>query len=139
LWRERWEQEKAAGLEEKSRRPQRSPRRTPPEVEQQILELRRQRPDWGARKLQPLLAEGGMEVPVITIHRVLLRQGWVRSEDRHAAAVERFERAVPNEMWQMDLKSPKGWDQPVGPLSVLDDHSRHLPSCAPPRSALTPQ
>jgi len=25
----------------------------------------------------------------------------------------------------MDFKSPKGWDQPVGPLSVLDDASRY--------------
>ena len=125
-WRERWEQERAAGLEEKSRRPQRSPRRTAPELEQQIVELRRQRPDWGARKLQPLLAERGIELPVITVHRVLLRHGLVRADDRHEPAVERFERAAPNEMWQMDFKSPKGWEQAVGPLSVLDDHSRYV-------------
>ena len=25
----------------------------------------------------------------------------------------------------MDFKSPLGWDAPVGPLSVLDDHSRY--------------
>jgi hypothetical protein len=25
----------------------------------------------------------------------------------------------------MDFKGPKGWNQPVGPLSVLDDHSRY--------------
>ena len=25
----------------------------------------------------------------------------------------------------MDFKSPKGWDPPVGPLSMLDDHSRY--------------
>jgi hypothetical protein len=26
----------------------------------------------------------------------------------------------------MDFKGPKGWPQPVGPLSVLDDHSRYV-------------
>jgi hypothetical protein len=26
----------------------------------------------------------------------------------------------------MDFKGPKGWHEPVGPLSVLDDHSRYL-------------
>ena len=26
----------------------------------------------------------------------------------------------------MDFKGPKGWPQAVGPLSVLDDHSRYL-------------
>ncbi len=33
---------------------------------------------------------------------------------------------APNELWQMDFKGPKRWHQPVGPLSVLDDHSRYL-------------
>ena len=30
-----------------------------------------------------------------------------------------------NQLWQMDFKSPVGWEAPVGPLSVLDDHSRY--------------
>ncbi len=36
--------------------------------------------------------------------------------------------AAPNQLWQMDLKGSKGWgwDTAVGPLSVLDDHSRYL-------------
>ena len=126
VWLQRWQQQKTAGLEEKSRRPQRSPQKTAEAVEQQIVELRRQRPDWGARKLRPLLAEQGVQLPVITVHRVLLRHGLVRPEDRHEAAVQRFERAAPNEMWQMDFKSPKGWEQRVGPLSVIDDHSRYV-------------
>ena len=129
-WLGRWKQAKTAGLEERSRRPQHSPQRTPPEVEQQIVELRRQRPDWGARKLQPLLSQQGVKLPVITLHRVLLRHGVVRPQDRHEAAVERFERAAPNELWQMDFKSPKGWNEPVGPLSVLDDHSRYVVALA---------
>ena len=144
LWLQRWQQsktagleeksrrpqgspQKTAGLEEKSRRPQNSPGKTSAAVEQQIVELRRQRPDWGARKLRPLLAERGIELPVITLHRALLRHGLVRAEDRHEAAVQRFQRAAPNELWQMDFKSPKGWEQPVGPLSVIDDHSRSDP------------
>ena len=45
--------------------------------------------------------------------------------DRHRQALGRFEREQPNQLWQMDFKSPKGWDQPVGPLSVIDDRSRY--------------
>jgi transposase InsO family protein len=126
LWLKRWEQDKTAGLEERSRRPQHSPRRTAAGVEQQILKLRGQRPDWGARKLKPLLAKSGVELPVITVHRVLLRHGLVRAQDQHPAAVQRFQREAPNQLWQMDFKSPKGWDQAVGPLAVLDDHSRYV-------------
>ncbi len=83
------------------------------------------RPDWGARKLQVLLAKEQIHLPVITVHRILLRRGLVRREDRFRMAVRRFERGAPNQLWQMDFKSPVGWDAPVGPLSVLDDHSRY--------------
>jgi transposase InsO family protein len=125
-WLRRYEQSGVVGVEEQSRRPQHSPQRTASAIEQQIVELRGQRPDWGARKLQPLLASQGVELPVITLHRVLQRHGLVRREDRHEGAVQRFERAMPNELWQMDFKSPKGWGQAVGPLSVVDDHSRYV-------------
>ena len=49
-----------------------APDRTP-SVEERIAQLRRQRPDWGARKLQPLLRGEGIVLPVITVQRVLLR------------------------------------------------------------------
>ncbi|MGA1986328.1 MAG: DDE-type integrase/transposase/recombinase [Candidatus Sulfotelmatobacter sp.] len=65
-------------------------------------------------------------MPRNTIHRILLRHDLVREEERHSPAVQRFERDQPNQLWQMDFKGPKGWPQPVGPLSVLDDHSRYL-------------
>ena len=126
VWQQRWQQEKTAGMREKSRRPQRTPTKTAAAIEQQIVELRQQRPDWGARKLRALLAAQGVVLPVITLHRVLLRHGLVRPEDGHEAALQRFQRERPNELWQMDFKSPKGWEQRVGPLSVLDDHSRYL-------------
>src|ERR1700688_4710206 len=96
------------------------------ELERQVVELRLRYPDWGARKLRVLLAREGIELPRNTIHRILLRHNLVREEERHSPAVQRFERDQPNQLWQMDFKGPKGWPQPVGPLSVLDDHSRYL-------------
>jgi transposase InsO family protein len=59
------------------------------------------------------------------VHRILLRRGLVRGQDRFRTAVGRFQRGAANQLWQMDFKSPVGWDAPVGPLSVLDDHSRY--------------
>jgi transposase InsO family protein len=67
-----------------------------------------------------------VELTRSTVHRVLLRHDLVRDRDRHSQATSRFERSTPNELWQMDFKSPKGWNAAVGPLSVLDDHSRYL-------------
>jgi len=50
----------------------------------------------------------------------------VRDQDRRTEATRRFERERPNQLWQMDFKGPKGWPGSVGPLSVIDDHSRYV-------------
>ena len=124
-WWKRFQKEGMAGLEERSRCPHHTPGRTPAGIEQRVVELRGARPDWGARKLQVLLRREQVRLPAGTIHRILLRHDLVREQDRHPAAVNRFEREAPNQLWQMDFKGPKGWDHPVGPLSILDDHSRY--------------
>jgi len=126
LWLRRYEESGVSGIAEQSRKPHASPRRTADALEQRVVEVRQRYPDWGARKLQVVLAREGVELPRNTIHRILLRHGLVREEDRRTPATQRFERSQPNELWQMDFKGPKGWPHPVGPLSVLDDHSRYL-------------
>ncbi len=125
-WLSRYREDGLNGIAERSRRPLVSPERTPPELEAQVIALRQRSPDWGARKLQVLLRRRGMELPCSTIHRILLRHGLVRDVDRHPAAVQRFERGAPNELWQMDFKGPLQRGDKVGRLSVIDDHSRYL-------------
>jgi transposase InsO family protein len=115
-----------AGLVERSRRPLCSPLQTDSSIEDQVEALRRRYPDWGARKLKVMLARQGIDLPRSTIHRILIRRGLVQDEVRNPSATIRFERAQPNELWQMDFKGPKSWPQPVGPLTVLDDHSRYV-------------
>jgi transposase InsO family protein len=124
-WLKRYQAVGVRGVVEKSRRSHHSPRRTVAEWEQRVVELRRERPDWGARKLQYLLDQEGIRLPGSTIHRILWRHDLVRNGEAQPLALQRFARERPNQMWQMDFKGPKGWDQPVGPLSVLDDHSRY--------------
>jgi transposase InsO family protein len=126
MWLRRYQEQGLAGIAERSRRPHLSPRQTGGVWEEQVVQLRQRYPDWGARKLQVLLRRAGVSLPLSTIHRILLRRGLVRIEDRHAAALQRFERAEPNQLWQMDFKGSTGWETAVGPLSVLDDHSRYL-------------
>jgi len=126
LWVERYREGGLGGIGEGSRRPRHSPQRSGGEAERRVVELRRQYPDWGARKLQWLLAQRGVALAVSTVHRILLRHELVRVEDRHRQAMRRFSRERPNQLWQMDYKSPLGWGTHIGPLSVLDDHSRYL-------------
>jgi transposase InsO family protein len=126
LWMGRYREGGVAAIEERSRRPHGSPTQTSPELEARIAALRRFYPDWGARKLSVLLGREGIELPSSTVHRVLLRHGLVRDQDRHQAAVTRFEREQPNELWQMDFKGPKNWPKASTALSVIDDHSRYV-------------
>jgi len=126
LWQKRFSEQGVAGIEEHSRRPHLSPRRTSAEIEARIVALRSQRPDWGARKLAVLLAREGLVLPVITVHRVLVRHDLVLDRESRRQATGRFEREQPNQLWQMDFKGQKGTGAAIGPLSLLDDHSRYL-------------
>lgn len=125
-WANRYRDGGVEALAERSRRPFRSPTRTALELEARVVALRKAYPDWGARKLAVLLGRQGIELPSSTVHRILLRYGLVREEDRHKPAVQRFEREQPNELWQMDFKGPKNWPKACTALSVIDDHSRYL-------------
>jgi len=126
LWVNRYGASGVSGIAEQSRRPLHSPGRTDSELEQLVIEARRRYPDWGARKLKIVLSRGGIALTRSTIHRILLRYGLVPDQDRVQPAVRRFERERPNELWQMDFKGPKNWPHRIGPLSVIDDHSRYL-------------
>src|ERR1700747_3319353 len=81
-WLRRYRAEGIAGVMEKSRRPQQSPTQTASVLEERVVQLRQQWPDWGARKLQVLLAQEKIFLPVVTVHRILLRRGLVRPQDR---------------------------------------------------------
>jgi transposase InsO family protein len=138
-WLERYREGGVAAIAERSRRPLHSPTQIEAELEARIMALRQVYPDWGARKLAVLLDRQDIRLPSSTIHRVLLRLGLVRDQDRHRPAVRRFEREQPNELWQMDFKGPKNWPKACTALSVIDDHSRYviaLEATARPEGAL---
>jgi transposase InsO family protein len=140
------------GLRDRSSRPQGTPRRTPTEVEQRVLELRRRErrgPDW-------ISAEAG--VPARTVSRILRRHqvpplalcdpmtGEVIRASKVTAV--RYERDRPGELVHMDVKKfgripdGGGWrarggttanhtarvaKSPIGfnyVHSLVDDHSR---------------
>jgi transposase InsO family protein len=128
-WLKRFEQGGVSEIYERSRRPRSSPGQIGKDRVDAVLALRRQWPDWGALKLQHKLKQHYPEwapLSVSAVHRILLRNHMVQDQDRHRPALERFERSAPNELWQMDFKGPAGFNQTVGPLSILDDHSRYL-------------
>lgn len=126
-WRRRFAQAgSVTAVVERSRRPRHSPTQTAAQEEERVVALRREY-GWGAKKIAVLLQEQGTSLTVTTINRVLKRRGWVGKKDSNAPALERFERATPNELWQMDGKGEyRSSDGTCYPLSILDDHSRYV-------------
>jgi len=109
-----------------SRRPHRSPSRTAEVVEKQVEEIRRKE-GWGARIIEELLRQKGIDLGAATVHRILKRRGLLNPKECHKPALKRFERKSPNELWQMDFKGYYRFSGGICyPLSILDDHSRYL-------------
>ncbi|WP_055049510.1 IS481 family transposase [Devosia sp. A16] len=127
----------SAGLEDRSRRPLSSPRRTTAELEGKVLQVRTEHRAWGGRKIRRVLQnEEVASVPAAsTITAILRRHGELDGPGAgEPRSFRRFEHAAPNDLWQMDFK---GWvELEAGrchPLTVLDDHSRYaleLEACA---------
>lgn len=130
-WMNRFTSEGEAGLTDRSRRPKKSPGKSSTKTESMVVTLRGKHPRWGGRKLrQRLLDLDRKKVPsASTITSILGRHGLL-SELEGAGqprAIQRFERASPNELWQMDFKGhfPMVGGGRCHPLTVLDDHSRY--------------
>ena len=124
----RYQTQGEAGLQPVSRRPHHSPHRTNERIEDKILQVRKQRPYWGARKIRAyLLNQGELDIPAkSTVNTILHRQDAI---DPTASAKRkpfiRFEHEAPNDLWQIDFKGHFAMKHSrCHPLTVLDDHSR---------------
>jgi transposase InsO family protein len=99
-WVRRYRAEGWTGLEDRSSRPHRSPRRTAPEISQAILAARVER-RWGPHRLGPLLGQ-----PRSTVYAVLARAGYsrLRDADRLSGVPVRYVRDHPGELVHQDHK-----------------------------------
>lgn len=148
-WLRRYQQAGVAGLQDQSRRPRRTPRRTLPDVEAVVVRLRDAHPAWGGRKLAARLGKPpyALALPASTITEVLRRHGRLNASAStpRPHVWRRFERQRPNELWQMDFKGHVALGQGSGrvhPLTILDDHSRFaigLAACANERASTVQQ
>jgi transposase InsO family protein len=123
-------------LSDASRRPRHSPRQTPAAMERSVLAVRSAHPCWGGRKIARRLIDlGHLGVPApSTVTAILRRHGIALGAGGMAQPFRRFERAGPNELWQMDFKGHVALARGrCHPLTVLDDCSRFslcLAACA---------
>jgi transposase InsO family protein len=126
-WLARYRSGGAEALEDRSRKPHRSPRQVSPAMAEQVIALR-QETTWGARKLRRRLQDlGHQQVPAASTCTAILRRADLLGQDVPKGPLQRFERAQPNELWQMDHKGdfPTQAGPRCHPLTVLDDHCRY--------------
>ena len=142
-WVGRYLSEGVAGLADRSSRPVSCPHRAPEVVERAVIELRREHPRWGARRIRLELLRAGpawhaseavARVPsTSTINRILRRQGLVRARPRKRPreSYVRFERPGPMQLWGIDVVGGvrlvdrvTGVVREAKVVTGVDDHSR---------------
>src|SRR6478609_3358512 len=127
-WLARYEQEGLEGLVDRSHRPHACPHQMDPAVEVAVLEVRRRHPGWGPRRIVHELARQGLSCTESGVYRALRRAGVIDPAGRLRRQREwkRWERARPNELWQLDLVGGillrDGTTAKC--LTGIDDHSR---------------
>jgi transposase InsO family protein len=126
-WLTRYRNAPNVPLLDLSRRPRSSPLRTAPDIENLVLSVRTKF-GWGPRKIHAHLVQQQHPLPSVrTVAAILKRHHCINSPDSKNPALQRFERAEPNELWQCDFKGYlEVARQRVFPFTVLDDHSRYL-------------
>lgn len=118
-------------LIDKSKAPHNSPNKTSTDIENVILELRKENPGWGGKTIRKVLENQKYEnLPCAkTFSNVLKRNGCISPEEslKHIP-FKRFEKDDCNEMWQTDFKGEflTKDGKYCYPLDILDDHSRFL-------------
>lgn len=137
-WIERYLRQGPAGLEERSRRPQLSPNRTPDEVTEALLEARRRHPSWGGEKLLTLVHKRHprWDLPHrSTVCDILNRHGMVAKKRQRRRIGHPGKPTslilAPNDLWSAHFKGQfkTGNGRYCYPLTVADSYSRYLLGC----------
>lgn len=131
--RNRFRDQGAAGLEPRSRAPIQVANKTPTEIEDQIVRLRKELADTGldagAETIRwHLKTDSSLTVPsTSTIWRILKRRGFIIDDPskKPLSAYKSFEAGRANEMWQIDGTTVELADRsPAKVINVIDDGSR---------------
>jgi transposase InsO family protein len=134
----RYKEHGLEALTDRSRRPVRYANQLPSQIEAAIVELKRGKPHWGARKIRELLVRklaGDVQVPAkSTIHAVLDRHGLVKRMGRRrqrATGTALSQAREPNDLWCADYKGEFQLANRAYcyPLTVTDQASRFILLC----------
>lgn len=131
----RYESEGVEGLKERSHAPKHCPHKISPEVAEALIQLRRQRPQWGPKTLLGRLAidRPDLQLPAAsTVGDLLTREGLVKPRRRRVRPAVSTGGAIrtsqPNEIWSADYKGQfRTLDgKYCYPLTIQDSHTRFV-------------
>ena len=134
----RYREQGLDALADRSRRPVRYANQLPDPVERLIVDLKRDKPYWGARKIRELLVRklaGDVRLPAkSTVHAVLDRHGLVKRRQgrrNRAKGTPLSLPGQPNDLWCADYKGEfmLANRRYCYPLTITDFASRYLFAC----------
>lgn len=134
-WVGRYEEAGIEGLQDRSRRPDRSPNKVSYTIQKEIIAVRKKHKRWGSRKINKILENKhpDWDIPSYhTIHKILKEADLLSPQQRrkrvpvHPGPLEGAKQ--PNDLWTVDFKGQfKTWDGVYCyPLTVMDQASRYL-------------
>jgi transposase InsO family protein len=128
-WRKLHRDGGVAALSRKPTSP--SARRICRQLEERITAQRKAHPERGVRRIRDdLRQEQAVEVSAETVRRVVNDAGLgnpAPRSKRRPPQIRRFERALPNAMWQIDIFTFQlKRHYPVYLIGLIDDHSRYI-------------
>lgn len=126
------------GLNDRDRRPFKQANQLPMQIETVILQLKKEKPSWGAPKIRELLQRKYPDIKLpakSTVHAVLARNGMINVRKKRT----RFKSQGtvlnhvhhPNDLWCADYKGQflLGNQSYCYPLTITDYTSRYLIGC----------
>jgi transposase InsO family protein len=133
-WLARYEDGGLEALADRSHRPRSCPHQMDASCEVAVLEARRRHPGWGPRRIVHELAKAGITASESGVYRALRRAGLIEPGRRRREQRDwkRWERARPNELWQLDVVGGimLADGTAIKCLTGVDDHSRFCVSAA---------
>lgn len=125
------------GLRDRTRRPMRYANQLPFQIESRIVQLKKERPNWGAPKVRERLRRLHPDIPlpaISTVHAVLDRHGLVKRRGRKRYKAKGTALCLPdtpNDLWCADYKGEFMLTDRryCYPLIVTDFASRYLITC----------
>lgn len=137
-WRDRYNEEGLAGLEDRSHAPHSCPHRIDPKLAALLCQTRRDHPKWGPEKIMDYLRKRHRvrSWPAIsTVSDLFVREGLVKRRRRrrpvtHPGVVP-IHTTEPNDLWTVDFKGQFATRDGIYcyPLTIADQHTRFLIAC----------